>query len=184
MLLPRPIPNPESICLDSMAITNFAATSDPPTPFEIKKRTPGWNDISRWRDIIVIHCVYAHKRMGVRWISEKGKDWDLMEYRIPTRVLYPQSPRLAKIWIEKAEDWVQLQTESAWRPLHLDRWTNSAFSILGPVATYPNFCHFVYDQRRDAGQYASKYSTNDWKSELCKIVSQQAVNVRKFPYKI
>ena len=41
MLLPCPIPNPESIFLHSMAITNFA-------------------------DITVIHCVYAHKRMAVR----------------------------------------------------------------------------------------------------------------------
>ena len=44
MLLPRPIPNPESIFLDSMAITDFA-------------------------DIIVIHCVYAHKHIAVRVTS-------------------------------------------------------------------------------------------------------------------
>ena len=61
MLLPRPIPNPESIFLDSMAITDFA-------------------------DIIVIHCVYAHKHIiAVRVtssvmsqlkisMSEKGRD--------------------------------------------------------------------------------------------------------------
>ena len=113
---PNQILIPESIFLDSMAITNFATTSDPPTPFEM--------------------C--AHKRMGVRvshqwWAGQKDDDWDLMEYRIPTRVLYPRSPQLAKMGIEKAEDWVQLQTESTWRTLHLDRWTNSAFSILGPV---------------------------------------------------
>jgi len=37
--------------------------------------------------------------------EKKGRDdWDLMEYRIPTKVFYPQSPQLAKMWIEKVED--------------------------------------------------------------------------------
>jgi len=37
--------------------------------------------------------------------EKKGRDdWDLMEYRIPMKVFYPQSPQLAKMWIEKVED--------------------------------------------------------------------------------
>ena len=110
--------------------------------------------------------------------EKKGRDdWDLMEYRIPTKVFYPQSPQLAKMWIEKVEDWVQLQTELTWRPLHLDRWTNSAFLILGPVATYPNFCHFVYDRRQDVRQYASKYSTNDWKRGNIQHLQQSSYQI-------
>ena len=140
MLLTRPIPNPESICLDSMAITNFAMTSDPPTPFEIKKRTPGWNDTGKWRDIMVIHCVYTHKRIGVRlshqwWAGRKEREgrerWLRSDIVCQQEFFYPRSPQLAKVWIEKAEDWVQLQTESTWRPLHLDQWTNSDFGASG-----------------------------------------------------
>jgi len=48
-------------------------------------------------------------------MSEKGRDdWDLMEYSI-----LPQSPQLARMWIEKAEDqvhdvlytWIDEQTQ-------------------------------------------------------------------------
>ena len=94
----------------------------------------GSTEYSRTVDVLQNITLTDERSRETLCLKELGT-WDVCYYdREPGPLCkhrYPILPNMTRFCKKARID--EIQTSRTWRPLRLDRWTNSAFSMLGPV---------------------------------------------------